>query len=46
MSGSAGVSYTTAAALSMADIATLADATGVTVESATETVNYLKKRGL
>jgi hypothetical protein len=42
----AGATYASAAMLSDADIATLADATGVTVESAVETVNYLKKRGL
>lgn len=46
LSDSAGVSYTTAAALSDDDIVKLADVTGMTVDSAKATVDYLKKRGL
>lgn len=46
MSGSAGVSYTTAAALSTDDIGKLAESAGITFDSAMATVDYLKKRGL
>jgi len=46
MSESAGITYTTAAALSDSDISKLADAAGMTLDSAKETINYLKKRGL
>lgn len=46
LAGTLDVNYTTAAALSSEDITKLANSIGVTYDSAMDTVNYLKKRGL